>query len=161
MSFNLSADHDGDDLAPMAEINVTPMVDVMLVLLIIFMVAAPMLSSGMKVDLPQAKSAEPTDPKNPIVLTIGADSKISLGADEIARADLVPRIRAMIGEEDRVVHVRGDRSATYGDIVAVLDDLALNGITRLSLIANKNAQGEPAASEPAQGQPMTLEPAAP
>ncbi len=153
MSVDLSADDDGDDLAPMAEINVTPMVDVMLVLLIIFMVAAPMLSSGMKVDLPQAKSAEPTDPKNPIVLTIAADSKISLGADEIARAELVPRIRAMIGEEDRVVHVRGDRTATYGDIVGVLDELALNGITRLSLIANKN--GSPA--EPAS----QVEPAAP
>jgi len=139
MSFNLSAGDDGDDLAPMAEINVTPMVDVMLVLLIIFMVAAPMLSSGMKVDLPQAKSAEPTDPKNPIVLTIATGNKISLGADEIARIDLVPRIRAMIGTEDRVVHVRGDRTATYGDIVSVLDELALNGITRLSLIANKNS----------------------
>ena len=142
MSFNLSAETDGDDLAPMAEINVTPMVDVMLVLLIIFMVAAPMLSSGMKVDLPQAKSAEPTDPKNPIVLTIGADHRISLGADEIVRADLIPRIKSMIGTEDRVVHVRGDRTATYGDIVTVLDELALNGITRLSLIANKSAPAE-------------------
>jgi biopolymer transport protein TolR len=142
MSFNLSADNDGDDLAPMAEINVTPMVDVMLVLLIIFMVAAPMLSSGMKVDLPQAKSAQPTDPKNPIVLTIGADNKISLGADEIPRADLVSRIRSMLGTEDRVVHVRGDRTATYGDIVGVLDELALNGITRLSLIANRDGQSQ-------------------
>jgi biopolymer transport protein TolR len=145
MSFNLVADNDGEDLAPMAEINVTPMVDVMLVLLIIFMVAAPMLSSGMKVDLPQARSAEPTDPKNPIVLTISADNKISLGADEIARPDLVARIKAMLGEEERIVHVRGDRTATYGDIVGVLDELALNGITRLSLIANKNSQAEPGA----------------
>jgi biopolymer transport protein TolR len=145
MSFNLSAENDGDDLAPMAEINVTPMVDVMLVLLIIFMVAAPMLSSGMKVDLPQAKSAEPTDPKSPIVLTISADNKISLGADEIARPDLVQRIKAMIGQEDRIVHVRGDRTATYGDIVGVLDELALNGITRLSLIANTGSQVEPRA----------------
>ena len=148
MSFNLSADNDGDDLAPMAEINVTPMVDVMLVLLIIFMVAAPMLSSGMKVDLPQAMSAQPTDPKNPIVLTIGADNKISLGADEIARADLVSRIRSMLGTEDRVVHVRGDRTATYGDIVGVLDELALNGITRLSLIANKDGQSQMEAVTP-------------
>jgi biopolymer transport protein TolR len=145
MSFSSSSEDNGDDLAPMAEINVTPMVDVMLVLLIIFMVAAPMLSSGLKVNLPQARSAEPTDPKNPIVLTIGADNKISLGADEIARADLIPRVKAMIGTEDRVVHVRGDRTATYGDIVTVLDDLALNGITRLSLIADKNTQGAPAA----------------
>jgi biopolymer transport protein ExbD/biopolymer transport protein TolR len=125
------------------------------VLLIIFMVAAPMLSSGMKVDLPQARSAQPTDPRNPIVLTIGADNRISLGADEIARADLVPRIRAMIGEEDRVVHVRGDRTATYGDIVAVLDDLALNGITRLSLIADKRSQADAVPVQPAQGEPAT------
>ena len=138
MSFSLSADPDGDDLSPMAEINVTPMVDVMLVLLIIFMVAAPMMSTGMKVDLPQAKSAEPTDPKNPIVLTIAADRKITIGPDEIERADLIPRLKAMMGEEDRIVHVRGDRTASYGDIVAVLDELALNGITRLSLIASKS-----------------------
>jgi biopolymer transport protein TolR len=138
MSFNLSADHDSDDLAPLAEINVTPMVDVMLVLLIIFMVAAPMLSSGMKVELPQAKSAQPSDPQNPIVLTIGADKKVTLGPDEIPRAELVARIKAMMGTESRVVHVRGDRTASYGDIVAVLDDLALNGITKLSLIANKD-----------------------
>lgn len=138
MSFNLTADQDSDDLAPLAEINVTPMVDVMLVLLIIFMVAAPMLSSGMKVDLPQAKSAQPTDPQNPIVLTIGADKKVTLGPDEIARPELVARIKAMMGAESRIVHVRGDRTASYGDIVAVLDELALNGITKLSLIANKD-----------------------
>jgi biopolymer transport protein TolR len=148
MSFNLSADNDGDDLGPLAEINVTPMVDVMLVLLIIFMVAAPMMSSGMKVELPQAKSAEPTDPKNPIVLTIAADKKISIGADEIARADLVPRLKAMIGEEQRIVHVRGDRTASYGDIVTVLDELALNGITKLSLIANKNAAQQSVTPQP-------------
>ena len=145
MSFKLSADTDGDDLSPMAEINVTPMVDAMLVLLIIFMVAAPMMSTGMKVDLPQAKSAEPTDPKDPIVLTIAADRKITIGPDEIERADLIPRLKAMMGEEDRIVHVRGDRTASYGDIVAVLDELALNGITRLSLIASKST---PAATTP-------------
>ncbi|QIG49751.1 biopolymer transporter ExbD [Nordella sp. HKS 07] len=148
MSFNLSADHDSDDLAPLAEINVTPMVDVMLVLLIIFMVAAPMLSSGMKVDLPQAKSAQPSDPQNPIVLTIGADSKITLGPDEIVRGELVARIKAMMGQEDRIVHVRGDRTASYGDIVAVLDELALNGITKLSLIANKDKAPEAIAPAP-------------
>ncbi len=138
MSFNLSADHDGDDLAPLAEINVTPMVDVMLVLLIIFMVAAPMLSSGMKVELPQARSAQASAPQNPIVLTIGADNRIALGPDEIGRGELVARIKSVMGQEERIVHVRGDRSASYGDIVAVLDELALNGITRLSLIANKD-----------------------
>ncbi len=139
MSFNLPAGDEGDDLAPLAEINVTPMVDVMLVLLIIFMVAAPMMSSGMKVELPQARSAQPTDPKSPIVLTIGADGRLSIGVEAIERADLVIRLKAMIGAEDRVVHVRGDRTAAYGDIVAVLDELALNGITRLSLIASKGA----------------------
>jgi biopolymer transport protein TolR len=159
MSYNLSADNDGDDLSPLAEINVTPMVDVMLVLLIIFMVAAPMMSSGMKVELPQAKSAEPTDPKNPIVLTIAADKKISIGADEIPRAELVSRLRTMIGQEERIVHVRGDRTASYGDIVTVLDELALNGITRLSLIANKNAA--PQAVTPQTVTPEAAMPTAP
>lgn len=141
MSFNtVSSD---DDLAPLAEINVTPLVDVMLVLLIIFMVTAPMLTAGMHVELPQASTAKPVDPQNPVVLTIQSDGKISLGGDEIERPQMVAAVRALMGDAPRIVHVRGDREVAYGEVVGVLDELALNGITKLSLIANQRAPVPP------------------
>jgi len=141
MSFNTTSPD--DDLAPLAEINVTPLVDVMLVLLIIFMVTAPMLTAGMHVELPQASTAKPVDPQNPVVLTIQSDGKISLGGDEIERPQLVAAVRALMGDTPRIVHVRGDREVAYGEVVGVLDELALNGITKLSLIANQRS-AEPA-----------------
>ena len=137
MSFGASSSD--DDLAPLAEINVTPLVDVMLVLLIIFMVTAPMLSAGLHVELPQASTAKPVDPQNPVVLTIQSDGKISLGGDEIERAAMVAAVRRLMGDTPRVVHVRGDREVSYGEVVGVLDELALNGITKLSLIANQRS----------------------
>jgi len=137
MSFNATSSD--DDLAPLAEINVTPLVDVMLVLLIIFMVTAPMLTAGMHVELPQASTAKPVDPQNPVVLTIQSDGKISLGGDEIERPQMVAAVRALMGDAPRIVHVRGDREVPYGEVVSVLDELALNGITKLSLIANQRS----------------------
>jgi biopolymer transport protein ExbD len=137
MSFNATSSD--DDLAPLAEINVTPLVDVMLVLLIIFMVTAPMLTAGMHVELPQASTAKPVDPQNPVVLTIQSDGKISLGGDEIERHQMVAAVRALMGDSPRIVHVRGDREVAYGEVVGVLDELALNGITKLSLIANQRS----------------------
>ena len=137
MSFNATSSD--EDLAPLAEINVTPLVDVMLVLLIIFMVTAPMLTAGMHVELPQASTAKPVDPQNPVVLTIQNDGKISLGSDEIERTEMVAAVRTLMGDTPRVVHVRGDREVAYGEVMSVLDELALNGITKLSLIANQRS----------------------
>jgi biopolymer transport protein ExbD len=146
MSFNTASDD--DDLAPLAEINVAPLVDVMLVLLIIFMVTAPMLSAGMPVNLPQASTAKPVDLQNPVVLTIQSDGKISLGSNEIDRTAIVAAVRALIGDTERIVHVRGDREVPYGEVVGVLDELALNGITRLSLIANQRRTDPPVVPAP-------------
>jgi biopolymer transport protein ExbD len=146
MSFTSTSDD--DDLTPLAEINVTPLVDVMLVLLIIFMVTAPMLSAGMPVNLPQASTAQPVDPQNPVVLTIQSDGKISLGSDEIDRTGIVAAVRALIGDSERVVHVRGDREVSYGEVVGVLDELARNGITKLSLIANQKNADPPVVPAP-------------
>ncbi len=77
---------------PQADINVTPLVDVMLVLLIIFMVTAPLLAAGVKVDLPQANAARPLDPKEPVVVTVGKDGKLSLGTEEISPERLVEAV---------------------------------------------------------------------
>ena len=128
---------DDDELAPMAEINVTPLVDVMLVLLIIFMVTAPMLTAGLNVNLPQAATAKPADVQKPIVVTIKADGMLSLGAEKIERSEIVAKLLAVIKSPQQIVHVRGDRDVAYGEVVTLLDDLALHGITRFSLIAGQ------------------------
>jgi biopolymer transport protein ExbD/biopolymer transport protein TolR len=145
--MNATGPSDDDDLAPLAEINVTPLVDVMLVLLIIFMVTAPMLTAGLNVNLPQAAAAKPSDVQKPIVVTIKADGMLSVGAEETARADIVAKLRGMIQTPQQIVHVRGDRDVSYGEVVALLDDLALNGITRLSLIASRR-DIEPSSTPP-------------
>jgi biopolymer transport protein ExbD/biopolymer transport protein TolR len=131
---------------PVAEINVTPLVDVMLVLLIVFMITAPMLAAGMRVDLPRANSAQPLDPVEPVIITVMKDGKLFVGQDEIARADLAEAIRARLGgEPNRTIHVRGDRDLMYGEMVALMDQLAQNGFMRIALVAN--VRPDPSASE--------------
>jgi biopolymer transport protein TolR len=147
--------HNGNDLyQPLADINVTPLVDVMLVLLIIFMVTAPLLAKGVKVNLPQAKAAQPLNQKDPIVVTVGKDGKISLGADSVTPDTLIDGIHAAMGDDlTRVVHVRGDTEAVYGEVVAVMDKLATNGITHIAIMTNSRsktgAAATPAAMSPA------------
>jgi biopolymer transport protein TolR len=147
----------GDGLyQPLAEINVTPLVDVMLVLLIIFMVTAPLLAKGMKVNLPQAKAAQPLNPKEPIVVAVGKDGKIALGAEEVTADTLIDGIRAMMGEDTgRVVHVRGDKEANYGEVVAVMDKLATNGVTHIAIVTDSRSKTGPAA----KGAPAVVAPA--
>ena len=121
---------------PLADINVTPLVDVMLVLLIIFMVTAPLLAKGVKVNLPQASAAQPLNQKDPI----GKDGKVSLGGDSVTMETLIDGIRAMMGgDTSRVVHVRGDTEAVYGEIVGVMDKLATNGITHIAIMTNSRS----------------------
>ncbi|WP_424360846.1 ExbD/TolR family protein [Methylocystis parvus] len=133
--------NNNDLYQPLADINVTPLVDVMLVLLIIFMVTAPLLAKGVKVNLPQASSAAPINQKDPIVVTVGKDGKVSLGADETTPEALIDGIRAMMGDDHtRVVHVRGDSEAVYGEVVAVMDKLATNGITHIAIMTNSRSK---------------------
>ena len=129
---------DSEDLAPLAEINVTPLVDVMLVMLIIFMLTAPMLSAGLKVELPQAAAAKPADTHAPIVVSITSAGTLMVGADEVERSAVIAAVRKQMAGEERLVHVRGDRKVPYGEVVALLDEFAANGITRLSLIARRD-----------------------
>ncbi len=133
---------------PQADINVTPLVDVMLVLLIIFMVTAPLLAAGIKVDLPQARAAQPLNPKEPIVVAIGKDGKVALGGDNIDPADLVQLLRdRMDGDSSRIVHLRGDKEVAYGQVVAVMDQLATHGITHIAMVTD-SARMTPAGAEP-------------
>ncbi len=142
MAFSTRSNASKDLYQPLAEINVTPLVDVMLVLLIIFMITAPLLAKGVKVNLPQAKAAVALNQKDPIMVTVGKDGKISLGTDEVSPESLIDGVRAMMGDDaSRVVHVRGDTEAVYGQVVAVMDKLATNGITHIAIMTNSRKAG--------------------
>ena len=119
----------------MSEINVTPMVDVMLVLLIVFMVAAPLLTVGVPVELPQAKSRPLIGDKEPLAVTIDKDGNVFLQETEVALDELVPRLQAIAenGYEERI-YVRGDTNANYGAVMQVMARMNDAGFTRLGLV---------------------------
>jgi biopolymer transport protein ExbD len=152
----------GDGLyQPLADINVTPLVDVMLVLLIIFMVTAPMLATGVKVNLPNVKTAQPLENKEPVVVAVAKDGALSVGNDSVSRDELAAKVKAKLNGSDGIVQLRGDREASYGDVVSVMDDLAANGISRIAIVSGprRTVSPAPAASNPAApGAPV---PAAP
>jgi biopolymer transport protein TolR len=134
---------------PVADINITPFVDVVLVLLIVFMITAPMLAAGMLVDLPKAKSARPLDPREPVIITIAKDGKLYVGRDEVSRAALTAAVRAKLGDDqNRQIYVRGDRDVIYGDIISVMDQLALNGLVKMALVANASSAAAVPSIEP-------------
>ena len=123
---------------PMSEINVTPMVDVMLVLLVIFMVAAPLLTVGVPVDLPQSKAPAITEQKEPLVITVNAEGKLFLQNSEIADDDLVPRLQAITkNNPDADIYVRGDRAINYGRVMEVMGMVSAAGFTKVSLITEQ------------------------
>jgi biopolymer transport protein TolR len=122
----------------LAEINVVPLVDVMLVLLIIFMVAAPMMTQGMAVNLPQARKANPVTAQ-PIYVTVpltyAKEHIVQIGNDEIRIEILPERVRqAMLERDDKSLFVRADGAVTYKDLVDVMDRLRLAGIEKVGLI---------------------------
>ena len=121
---------------PLAEINVTPLVDVMLVLLIIFMVTAPMLATGIKVNLPKAQTAQPLEMKDPVVVVVAKDGAVSVGKDPVSRDQLAAMVKERLGQSNGVVQLRGDRDAAYGDVVSVMDDLAANGVTHIAIVSS-------------------------
>jgi biopolymer transport protein ExbD len=139
----------GGRYEPVADINITPFVDVMLVLLIVFMITAPMLAAGMLVDLPKAKSARPLDPREPVIITIAKDGKLYVGRDEVSRAALTAAVRAKLGDDqNRQIYVRGDRDVIYGEIIAVMDQLALDGLVKMALVANASGASAVPSHEP-------------
>jgi biopolymer transport protein TolR len=123
---------------PMSEINVTPMVDVMLVLLIIFMVAAPLLTVGVPVDLPETNAPTINEPKEPLVITVKADGKLFLQNSPIEDDDLVPRLQAITKNNANAdIYVRGDRAVDYGRVMAVLGMVSGAGFSKVSLITEQ------------------------
>ena len=123
---------------PMSEINVTPMVDVMLVLLVIFMVAAPLLTVGVPVDLPQTKAPAITEQKEPLVITINAENKLFLQNTEVGDDELVPRLQAITKNNPEAdIYVRGDRAINYGRVMEVMGLVSAAGFTKVSLITEQ------------------------
>jgi len=139
--------------APMSEINVTPMVDVMLVLLIIFMVTAPLLTVGVPVDLPRTDAAPITGQDEPLVVSVNNQGQIFLQETEIDLPTLVARLQAITGNKpDSRIFVRGDRAVNYGRVVEVMGTLSSAGFSRVALLAELPQSGaSPApAAQPAR-----------
>ncbi|MGD0763959.1 MAG: biopolymer transporter ExbD [Roseiarcus sp.] len=162
MAASLSGKGAGALYKPLAEINVTPLVDVMLVLLIVFMITAPMLAAGLKVDLPQAKQAQPLKPQDPVVITVAKDGRLLLGNDEIAKDALIEAIRAKLGDDNaRVLRLRGDKQAPYGDVIAVMDLLAANGLTHIAMVADTRDKPQSEPTTPTEAAPPATRAVAP
>ncbi|MBR9862281.1 MAG: protein TolR [Rhodobacteraceae bacterium] len=123
---------------PMAEINVTPFVDVMLVLLIIFMVAAPLLTVGVPIELPKtAAQPLPTEEEEPLALAIAADGTLMLQNTEINRADLVAKMRAIAAErQDDKVFLRADGAVPYANVMEIMGALNAGGFRNIGLVTD-------------------------
>jgi biopolymer transport protein ExbD len=127
----------------MAEINVTPMVDVMLVLLVIFMLTAPLLVAGVPVELPKNSAQRISQPKKPVIVTFAADSSLFIRDERVDAASLISRLSALrTAEGDTVVYVRADKKIPYGEVMGLLGRLGASGYQRISLLsqpANQDA----------------------
>ncbi len=120
---------------PMAEINVTPMVDVMLVLLVIFMVTAPLMTVGVPVDLPKANANAINERTEPLVVSVTADGAVYIQETEIELAALGPRLAAItFNKSDIRIFVRGDRAVDYGRVMAVMSAISAAGFSKVALI---------------------------
>ena len=130
-----SGEADEDRYQPLAEINVTPMVDVMLVLLVIFMVTAPLLTVGVPLDLPKTSAAEPVQPKAPVVLSLDRAGDTFIGNERVDPGDLKARLAQLAAEDPgRIVYVRGDRTISYARLMDALGLVNTAGFAKVSLL---------------------------
>ncbi len=132
---------------PMSEINVTPFVDVMLVLLVIFMITAPLLTVGIPVDLPKTEAQAISNPEEPLVITIDRQGRIFLQETPVELDSLVPRLTAITqNKTDARIYVRGDRNLAYGRVMEVMGTVTTAGFTQVALIAELPKEPEKAAA---------------
>ncbi|MBQ0770812.1 MAG: biopolymer transport protein TolR [Parasphingorhabdus sp.] len=134
----------GRGRAPMAEINVTPFVDVMLVLLIIFMVTAPLLVTGVPVDLPESRANALEQEQEPVQISIDNEGRIFIDDEELSRGALDARLREIAAdqnpEDPRQIMLRGDRTLDYGLIMGVMGELNRAGLNRVSLVTTGSSE---------------------
>jgi biopolymer transport protein TolR len=124
---------------PMSQINVTPFVDVMLVLLIVFMVTAPLLTVGVPVDLPESQAQSINEPVEPLVVTVDGEGDIFIQETPVELAQLVPRLQAITGRKpDTRIYVRGDRAIDYGRVMTVMGRINGAGFSRVALVTEQD-----------------------
>jgi biopolymer transport protein TolR len=132
--------------AVMSEINVTPFVDVMLVLLIVFMVSAPLLTVGVPISLPQSQAKALEQNNQPLTISVNVDGQIYLQDEEIKLDDLVPKLKAIIqargGKPDDLIYVRGDKKADYGTMMRVMGRISAAGFQRIALVTEVEQDGQ-------------------
>jgi biopolymer transport protein ExbD len=152
------ADNDLDDdgeFSEAHEINVTPFIDVMLVLLIIFMVAAPLSTVDLPVDLPTSSATPTKKPDKPTYVSIKSDLTLAIGEEPVKRTDLVHSLDGLADmSKDKYVFLRADRSVPYGELMGVMEILRSGGYSRVKLVTLEGVPGAPAA-------PQATEPAKP
>jgi biopolymer transport protein TolR len=131
-----------------SEVNITPLVDVMLVLMIIFMVTAPMLTVGVPVDLPKTQAAQMTDETDPLIVSVDASGKVFLQETELTMEMLIGRLMAITGNNPNAkIYVRGDKNLAYGTIMEVMGAISAAGYTKVALIAQLPSPTAVAASK--------------
>jgi biopolymer transport protein TolR len=167
MAFSLNTRSGRGRYRPLAEINVTPLVDVMLVLLIIFMVTAPLMTSGVSVDLPKTNAQPLNNDSQPLTVSIDAAGKIFLQDQETDLTDLVTKLQASAqNNPERRIFVRGDKDLAYGRIMQVMGTITQGGFTKVALLAEQTASAPgsppstPSSSTPAPPAPSSAVPPA-
>ena len=134
MGINLNRNSSRSN-SPISEINVTPFVDVMLVLLIVFMVTAPMLTVGVPVNLPETNADSLPDDKEPLTVSINAKGEIFIQDTRVGYSDSVPKLLAISkNRTDTRIYVRGDKNLNYGRVIEIMGNLSGNGFTKVALI---------------------------
>ncbi|HVC62078.1 MAG TPA: protein TolR [Acetobacteraceae bacterium] len=164
MAFSLNTRTGRGRYRPLSEINVTPLVDVMLVLLIIFMVTAPLMTSGVSVDLPKTNAQQINSDSQPLTVSINARGDIFLQDQQVDLPDLVTKLQAISqNHPDRRIFVRGDKDLAYGRIMQVMGTITLGGFTKVALLAQETGLPPPTGATPAGVQPAApaATPAAP
>jgi len=149
MAVSLSDVDDDDDFSETHDINVTPFIDVILVLLIIFMVAAPLSTVDLPIDLPTSSATPQKKPDKPTYVSIKPDLTLAIGENAVKRTDLVGSLDAIADmSKDKYVFLRADKAVPYGELMGVMEILRSGGYSRIKLVA---LEAPPAAAGPAQG----------
>jgi biopolymer transport protein ExbD len=141
MGVSFDAGLDDDDEWEIHEINVTPFIDVMLVLLIIFMVAAPLSTVDLPVDLPSSTAIPTKKPDNPIYVTIKADLVVAVGETPVKRTDLARFLESIPDARQQRILLRADRGVPYGELMDVLELLRVGGYSKIALVALESLPG--------------------
>lgn len=149
MAVSLTDNDDDDDFAETHDINVTPFIDVILVLLIIFMVAAPLSTVDLPIDLPTSSATPQKKPDKPTYVSIKPDLTLAIGENPVKRTDLVSSLDGIADmSKDKYVFLRADKAVPYGELMGVMEILRAGGYSRIKLVA---LEAPPAAAGPAQG----------